>query len=382
MKIVKLIFLLSLLPQLGFAQTSKLTTATLDFQEGRIEKALTKIDAVVLHQDTKTSAKAWKLRGDIYRKILSGTEVKTKLQPEDLYKQIGDSYQKALSLDKTASSIKAAKSGLRVSGNMALNKGVVHFNAKEYSDAKSMFLIAIEHGEIGGRTDTLAIYNIALVCERMKDYSAAITYYKKSISLNYKEDIMYGFLAFAYGELGDTENYGKTLDEGLSKYPKSSSMNTALLNMKLADGDFEGALFAMDNLIELDPNNAIYYFSKGTILDNIKDIDRAIKAYQKSIDLDPSYFDPQFNLGALYFNEAVKLNNDGGNLSLDDGVAGDKLMKEADILFFKAKGCLEKANSLKPGDVMTLESLKQCYLRSNDVEGYDRVTEKLKSFEH
>ena len=91
----------------------------------------------------------------------------------------------------------------------------------------------------------------------------------------------------------------------------------------------------------------------------------------KAIEIDPSSFGSNYNLGALFFNKAVELNNSANSTS--DNNKYKKLKKQADEFFNKALPYLESANSLNPKDKNTLLSLKQLYYMKGDYKKSDEM---------
>ena len=362
-----------------FAQPNKVVTAKLKYEDGKLIDAINIIDQAILHDKSKNNAGAWELRGDIYGALATSNNDKADISTEAIYTAIAESYLRVDQITE-GNGISKVQRSCRLYGSMALNNGVGNFNIKNYAAARSLFLSAISLGEINNFTDTLAIYNVALTSERLEDYSTAAEYYSKCVKLGYRSGTMYSFLAHAYKQLGDETSYEKTLREGVEKYPNNSNLITSILNVKLSNGDFEGALNDLNKLVELDPKNAMLHFSLGSTLDNLKMSDDAIVSYKKAIALDPNYFDPQYNLAALYFNRGVELNNEA--IEIEDAATYEKKMNEVNLIFIEAQKQLEKAHEVKPEDISTLSSLKQCYARMNDVEGYERVSDKLRSLQN
>ena len=67
---------------------------------------------------------------------------------------------------------------------------------------------------------------------------------------------------------------------------------------------------------------------------------KAESDYLKAIELNPSSFGSNYNLGALFFNKAVELNNSANSTSDDNKYR--KLKKEADIYFKKSSSLFRK----------------------------------------
>ncbi|MFT5858600.1 MAG: tetratricopeptide (TPR) repeat protein [Flavobacteriaceae bacterium] len=375
---IKSILLLSLLlsSATGLAQPSKVVTARLKLEDGNLNDAVMTIDQAIVHEKSKGDARAWELRGDIYGAFATSSDEKVDMTAIAIYNAIAESYLRVDEI-KEGVGISNVKKSSSLYGNMALNEGVKNFKIRDYESARSLFLTAITLSGINDFTDSLALYDVALASERLEDYATAAEYYRKCVEIGYRSETMYSFLALAYNKLGDVSSYEKTLREGVENYPNNSNLITAMLNVKLSNSDFEGALNNLNKLVELDPTNKLLHFSQGTVLDNLKRTDAAIVSYKNAIALDPSYFDAKYNLGALYFNQGVELNNAANEI--DDKIGFEKARKEADLKFFEAKSYLEKAREIKPDDRNTLSSLKQLYARTGETEKYNEVKAALEN---
>ena len=140
-----------------------------------------------------------------------------------------------------------------------------------------------------------------------------------------------------------------------------------------------------------DTSNATVFFALGTIYDNLSNdttqpdavrsesFTLAIEAYKKAINLNPAYFEPNYNVGALYVNKAATILDQANKLPLDAEAEFKKLKEEADNYLEYAVPYLEKASELQPEDINTLISLKQIYSRTNKTEKLKAVNEKINS---
>ena len=82
----------------------------------------------------------------------------------------------------------------------------------------------------------------------------------------------------------------------------------------MTNGDFEKAKTNLELAAEQDPTNEILWFSLGSVFDNLGNVEEAVTAYTKAIDVNADYFDANYNLGALYFNQAVQGINEANEL--------------------------------------------------------------------
>ncbi len=102
------------------------------------------------------------------------------------------------------------------------------------------------------------------------------------------------------------------------------------------------------------------------------DIPKATSAYENAILINPDYFEANYNLGALYVNQAADILDKANDLPLDAVKEYDTQKAMADEMLKKSLPYLEKALELTPDDVNTMVSLKEIYTRLG-------MTEKLES---
>jgi Tfp pilus assembly protein PilF len=122
--------------------------------------------------------------------------------------------------------------------------------------------------------------------------------------------------------------------------------------------------------IEKDPNNSTIWFAYGTIYDTEHNIDSAEIAYKKAIELKPDYFDPIYNIGALYVNKASEILEAANKLPFEETQKYEAEKIKADSFLRMSIPYLEKALEMQPNDKNTLISLKEIYTR---LQIYDKL---------
>jgi tetratricopeptide (TPR) repeat protein len=131
--------------------------------------------------------------------------------------------------------------------------------------------------------------------------------------------------------------------------------------------------------IENDPTNHLLHYASGTIFEDLGKREQAIAAYKKSIEIKPEFWEGYFNLGAIYNNEAKRLqdiaNNEKDNKKYE---AGKKL---AQAQFNLALPNLEKALDLAPKDspdlLPLLKTLKQIYSLMEMTDKYNEIKKRI-----
>ena len=135
---------------------------------------------------------------------------------------------------------------------------------------------------------------------------------------------------------------------------------------------------------EQDPTNEILWFSLGSVLDNLGNADEAIEAYKKALEVKADYFDANYNLGALYFNQAVQGINAANDMwkprmTKAESDTQKQLEDDAKALFETAKPYLEAAHATDADDLETMRSLRDIYARTGDDDKMLELTAKIKA---
>ena len=186
-----------------------------------------------------------------------------------------------------------------------------------------------------------------------------------------------------FREIAKNKRHKLNLRTAREKYPREQSLIIEELNIYLTSGDFEKAKTNLQLAAEQDPTNEILWFSLGSVFDNLGNSEEAISAYLKAIEVKADYFDANYNLGALYFNQAVQGINQANDMwkprmTSKEAAAQKKLETEAKELFNTAKPYLETAFSVNPEDAQTIRSLKDIYARTGEDEKFLQMNDLLK----
>ena len=95
----------------------------------------------------------------------------------------------------------------------------------------------------------------------------------------------------------------------------------------------------------------------------------------KAADLNPTYFDTQYNIGALLFNKGVTMVEKANEIM--NIKEYEKAKNAADEQFAKSLPYIEKAHELDPDEIATMETLKILYYRMQMMEKHAVIVKKL-----
>jgi tetratricopeptide (TPR) repeat protein len=337
---------------------------------------------IILKTDnSKTQAKTWFYRGNIYLSISLTKEPKYKALDSNALQISYDSYQKALALDPQISKEELMPSspmmGLMIIGEQFYNQGVDLYNKKDYPNALAKFEKAKSINSIFGTKDSVATFNAALCAIQLKDTKKAKAYLEELVKMNYKQPLVFTQLSGIYKAEGDTNKAAITVGKGRKLFPSDLNLIISEINLYLAKGKTKEAQELLDLAVSKDPSNPTLHFAVGANMDEFGNFDQAEKSYLKAIELKADYFDAYYNLGALYVNKAATIMDSANKLPISETAKYDALKARADKLLEKALPALETAEKLNPNDYNTLITLKQLYARKGDAVKIKEIDEKI-----
>ncbi|MBI1267309.1 MAG: tetratricopeptide repeat protein [Cryomorphaceae bacterium] len=345
----------------AFAQPDVVSAYNLN-SEGRYEEAAVYIDKALLSEKAVVKEKTWRYRGDIYTNIALDPVLREKT-PDALDKAL-ESYLKARELDTKKSYAVEITTGLGRVLSQSMNVAIENYNSQKYAEAANYFLLGDKTTSAAfDSAYTQAIYNAALSFEKAGDIDNAVKYYNRCGELEYQVPEVYLFVANLLNNNERTDEALEVLKGAREKYPRDKNLIIEELNIYLRRGNFEAAEANLKLACEQDPTNEVLYFSMGSVYDNLGKSDEAVSAYKKALELKSDYFDANYNLGALYFNQGVAKVNEANDVPPSQNKRYKILLEEATGIFNTALPYLESAHTANPEDKDTMRSLRDIYAR-------------------
>lgn len=359
------------------AQSSMVVSAFNYLKYGKLDKAKEAIDKAILNPKTMEEPKTWYYYGNIYLSIQLTEDEKYKALDPDALEKAYDGYQKALKLDVDKEFTNDINDRILVCAEQFYNKGVNKYNEEKYAEAVKSFDKSAGINSSIGKIDSLATFNAALCAELSGSPQDAKTKYIQLIEWNYNQPAIYSSLSEILKAEGDTATALSYLQMGRKKYPENFNLIIGETNIYLAAGEKDKALELLQLALTQDDKNPTIFFAVGTNYDQMGNFEEAEKAYLQAISLKSDYFDANYNLGALYVNEAIEIMDKANALPLNEEKQYVALKADADALLVKSLPYLERADELQPNDQYTMRTLKDIYTRLGMVDKLKSINEKL-----
>ena len=347
-----------------------------------LEEAKEYIDLAYTNEGTSNEAKMWNYRAPIYLEIAlkkPNLDKKAILKATDAYLKCLTKGKKDRIIVRKWTPKEDILAGLIQCGYKLFNLGIDKYNEGDYQSSLDFYekifdIVPFDEEDQlkrGNITEETILYNSFFSSSKLKNDTKSKELLQKLIDINFNEPAIYIQMSDIYKREGNIDKTIEYLSLGRDMFEDDQSLINTEINLYIELERTSELITKLGEAIELDPENSLLYFNRGTIYDQEGDLVNAEIDYLKAIEIDPSSFGSNYNLGALFFNKAVELNNTANSTS--DNNKYKKLKKQADDFFNKALPYLESANLLNPKDKNTLLSLKQLYYMKGDYKRSDEM---------
>ncbi len=270
------------------------------------------------------------------------------------------------------------------------------------------------------KSDTLYLYNAALVATEAKSYDVALNFYEKLIDLGYtgisinyyatekesgKEQVFQDMksrdfsvdvltthisprdemaksveidilrsLAAIYRTKEDFDNSLKFLEKAKSIDPLDINLILLESNIMWEMGEVDMYQSLITKALEIEPNNVDLIFNLGVVNADKGDLEKAVDYYNKAIAMDPSYTKAYLNAAALTLEKEGAIIEEMNSLGMStaDYNRYDELKIERENLYQSAIPYLEKVYELENDNLNAARTLKNIFSALGDVESENK----------
>ncbi|MEG0788853.1 MAG: hypothetical protein RSB23_01770 [Alistipes sp.] len=338
-------------------------------------------------------------------KILAWKE--TQQVQEGAVKVAIDAYNKAFALDPN--SLEKVRAGLKQISDFCSQVGSIGIDIAEYITSANAYILAFEAQSSPAyeKADPMLLYYAGYLltvngATDPKSYVEGAACLNKALDLGYvdEEGNIYYYLFHCYYGQKDlkpedtawrTDYVGKakqTLLTGIEKFPKNERILDGLIQLYASEegiGNPADLVTMIDTAIERDPTNVDLWFGRGRIFFVLKNFDESIASFKKVVELKPELFEGSYYLGMFYIYKGDDLNSQMNSKAYTSTADSEADIKQVNAVYREAIPCLEKAHTLKPEDINSVEYLKQLCYRFRDEEGmqdkyisYDALFKQMK----
>ena len=366
------------------AQKSNVQNAYKALKKDKISEALEYIELAAKNESTSNDVKMHNYRGQIYFEVHSNSEYKS--LDEMAILKCANSWQAVYNHPKAGKWFDKddINSNITKAGVGLYNKGVELYSKKEFDKAKLLYnkifdLFPLDENKSLSRSNVTkeAVHlNLYYACAAQGDIAGSKEYLQYLIDASFQDPNIYAFMSEIYLTEGNSEKALAIIKEGREYFESDVSLIISELNFYLAAKDFVKAEELLSLAVEEDPNNENLFFALGTSYDNLGDFDKALEAYKEAIDINPDFYDANYNLGIMMYNKGGELNNKVNDIS--DFKKADALKAKAESIMLEGLPYIETCYRLQQDDRNILIVLKELYYRNGDDVNYKKIVSELK----
>ena len=385
----KLVFAVAFLglATLSFGQYTpkgKVSKADMALNQGKLDEAKAEID-MAFEVDAKgkvtAAAKNWYIKGRIYKAIYldDSTEFHELVSNEEALNIAMESFNKVKSMDKETSTyyIFSDQEISQLYGAV-INEGAELYNENDFAGAYKAFMTAL----VVVPDDTTALLYGGVSAQQADMMDEALGAFEQLAGTGYANVDTYKTMIYLYRtEKEDMDKVLETVDKALAQYPDNSEFAQEKITTLIIMERVDDAKSELESAINDDPTNSLYYYFLGYLYDFQEDKDNAITNYQKAIELNPEYYEANYNLAVVYYNKGRELISELNNLSLDEYRKNESdYVERASVHFEESLPYFEKAAEIKPDeDIQLLETLEGVYLQLGKKDEAEALEKRIKA---
>ncbi|MEG1562898.1 MAG: tetratricopeptide repeat protein [Bacteroides sp.] len=334
-------------------------------------KAEQLIKEALTNPETKDDAATWDVAGFIQKRInekeMENAYLKKPYDTLRVYNSILDMYKYFVKCDELAQmpnekgkvKNKFRKNNaaiMMVERPNLINGGIQCFNVDKNADAMKFFATYVESATYPMLSDKNLVendtilpeiaYYATLAADRVKDKEAIIKYAPFALKSKDNGKFAMQLMADAYKSKGDTAKWVGLLKEGILKFPENQYFFANLVDYYSSSNQAGKAMEFADEMLAKEPTNKLYLYVKAYLYHNLKDYEKAVEFYKKTVEADNQYAEAYSNLGLVLVMQAQEY-SDKATTDINDPkyAEAQAVVKK---FYEQAKPYYEKARALKP----------------------------------
>ena len=258
-----------------------------------------------------------------------------------------------------------------------INKGAEAYNENEFEQAYGVFMTALKVEP----EDTTALLYGGVSAQQADMIDEALSCFQQLVDNGDAEIDTYKTMIYLYrAEKDDLEGVLNIVNQGLEKFPENNELTQEKITTLIIMERVDEAQSELEAAINNEPTNSLYYYFLGYLYDFQEDYDNSIEQYKKAIELNPEYYEANYNLGVVYYNKARAILSELNNFSLADWEKNEvEYQKRAYTYFKDALPYFEKAVEINDEELQLLETLSGVYLQLRMTEKGDALNKKIKA---
>lgn len=142
--------------------------------------------------------------------------------------------------------------------------------------------------------------NQAIILANGGDYYEAIACFKRALTIEQNNYLLWYNLGLTYRDSGDIKNARLSLEKALHIAPERLDVIDTLSTLCINDEDYEAALAYSQDGIDLAPDNSSFWNIAGVALFNMEKFDLACEHFERALCFNPYDANALYNLRDTY----------------------------------------------------------------------------------
>ncbi|MEM6723969.1 MAG: tetratricopeptide repeat protein [Bacteroidota bacterium] len=358
------------------AQKSAVDKAERFLKAENLAEAQKEINNATKDSTLNTDPKTWLLYGQIFEALHETSPEKE----EELLTQAVFGYNQACALSETTNEHCIAANLQRTAfGEALLHQGNTMFDLSDFKRAIYWF----KKAQLVLPDNTDALLFAGLAAQELGDYVQVNQHFGRLAEIGYRDLMIYETLIFYAKTIQkDNEKTFEWIQKTKQHFPNDLLIQRQEINLLISLGKTEEAQQKLIQLAEANPKDEVLHFDLAYTYEQLGDIQAAAERYKQAIELAPNYFDPVYNLGALYVNHAAELYQAAKELKMNDYKEKATAKKEeAKNALRLALPYLEKAAELRSEEAVIWQTLSMIYSRLKMEEKAQSATAKFEALQ-
>jgi tetratricopeptide (TPR) repeat protein len=190
-------------------------------------------------------------------------------------------------------------------------------------------------------------------------------------------------IALIYIEKGETDKALASIDEAKASNPNDFNLIVAEANVRYKLGQMDKYKELISQALNLEPNNIDLLFNLGVVAAEENDLENAKMYYDKAIELDPTYTRAYMNMAAMILDQEqgiIDVMNSLGT-SAADNKKYDELKEKRTQLYRDAVPYLKSALENDPKNLSAARTLMNIYSQLDDQPNFKLMKAKVEELE-
>lgn len=367
-----------------YVPKGKMSKAELALSQNKLDIAKAEVDkAFEINNKGKitTAGKNWYTKGRIYKAIYldDSTDFKDLVPKDEALKTAMEAFNKVEELEKENSSyvIFTDQEISQLYGHI-INEGADLYQKDEYKGAYKEFVTAL----VVHPNDTTALLYGGVSAQQAEMYDEALACFQTLADNGNANIDTYKTMIYLYKtQKKDMDKVLDVVSQALKAFPNNKELVQEKITTLIVMEKTDEAKAELETAISNEPTNSLYYYFLGYLYDSSEDPENAITQYKKAIELNPEYYEANYNLGVVYYNQGRDVISELNDLPLDEYRKQESSYVEKASVFFKESvPYFEKAAEIKPDeDVQLLETLEGVYLQLKMKDKASAIEARIKA---